>query len=241
MPERPRPSLSLGSGGRNFAICLTARTGFPKLCAGLNDMARTQAADYDQRRAEIVAHAARLYAKHGFLGASVADLAMACDVSKSAIYHYYPSKEDILYDVMISHVRALEEAAAAAMAHEGRAEEKLRMLARLFMALYVGAADRHKVLLNDLDHLPKPRRAEIVAVQRGLIEQVRKLLGDIAPGLKRKSGESFAAAMLFFGAINRTHTWFDAKGAVSAERLADMAVDVPLGGVAETAGFKGGV
>ncbi len=194
-------------------------------------MARTQAADYDQRRADIVAHAARLYARHGFLGASVADLAMACDVSKSAIYHYYPSKEDILYDVMISHVRALEEAAAAAMALDASAEEKLRALARRFMALYVGAADRHKVLLNDLDHLPKARRSEIVAVQRGLIEAVRKLLSEIAPGLRKKSGESFAAAMLFFGAINWTHTWFDAKGAVSAEALADMAVDVTLGGL----------
>ncbi|HRK64944.1 MAG TPA: TetR/AcrR family transcriptional regulator, partial [Terricaulis sp.] len=175
-------------------------------------MARTQAADYDQRRADIVAHAARLYAKHGFLGASVADLAMACDVSKSAIYHYYTSKEDILYDVMISHVRALEEAATAAMGLNAPAVEKLRALARRFMALYVDAADRHKVLLNDLDHLPKARRAEIVAVQRGLIEAVRGLLVEIAPGLKKKSGESIAAAMLFFGAINWTHTWFDAKG-----------------------------
>lgn len=198
-------------------------------------MARTQAADYDQRRADIVAHAARLYAKHGFLGASVADLAMACDVSKSAIYHYYTSKEDILYDVMISHVRALEEAATAAMGLSAPAVEKLRALARRFMALYVDAADRHKVLLNDLDHLPKARRAEIVAVQRGLIEAVRGLLVEIAPGLKKKSGESIAAAMLFFGAINWTHTWFDAKGPVDAERLADMAVDVTLGGLAKAA------
>lgn len=198
-------------------------------------MARTQAADYDQRRADIVAHAARLYAKHGFLGASVADLAMACDVSKSAIYHYYTSKEDILYDVMISHVRALEEAATAAMGLNAPAVEKLRALARRFMALYVDAADRHKVLLNDLDHLPKARRAEIVAVQRGLIEAVRGLLVEIAPGLKKKSGESIAAAMLFFGAINWTHTWFDAKGPVDAERLADMAVDVTLGGLAKAA------
>jgi AcrR family transcriptional regulator len=199
-------------------------------------MARTQAADYDQRRADIVAQAARLYARRGFLGASVADLAMACDVSKSAIYHYYPSKEDILYDVMISHVRALEEAAGLSMAMNAPAEARLRALTRRFMALYVGAADRHKVLLNELDHLPKARRAEIVAVQRGLIEAVRKVLIEIAPNLKRKNAESFAAAMLFFGAINWTHTWFDAKGPVSAEALADMAVDVTLGGLAKAEG-----
>ncbi len=198
-------------------------------------MARTQAADYDQRRADIVAQAARLYARRGFLGASVADLALACDVSKSAIYHYFPSKEDILYEVMISHVRALEAAAAEAGAAKASATQRLRALAQRFMALYVDAADRHKVLLNDLDHLPKARRAEIVAVQRGLIEAVRALLIEIAPGLRKKSGESFAAAMLFFGAINWTHTWFDADGPVTPQRLADMAVDTTLAGIGKAA------
>jgi AcrR family transcriptional regulator len=198
-------------------------------------MARTQAADYDERKEAIVEAAAALFATRGFNGASVADIAQSCKTSKSLIYHYYQSKEDILHDVMISHVRALEDAAADAMAGAAPPEQKLRDLTQLFMALYVGAADRHKVLLNDLDHLPKARRAEIVAVQRGLIENVRKLLVEIEPGLKNKAGASFAAAMLFFGTINWTHTWFDAKGAVTPEALANMAVDLTLGGIARAA------
>jgi len=198
-------------------------------------MARTQAADYDERKEAIVATAAALFASRGFNGASVADIAQRGKISKSLIYHYYQSKEDILYDVMISHVRALDEAARAAVAGDAAPERKLRELTHRFMALYVGAADRHKVLLNDLGDLPKVRRAEIVAVQRGLIEIVRKLLMDIEPALKRKSGASFAAAMLFFGTINWTHTWFDPKGAISAGALAEMAVDLTLGGVRKAA------
>jgi AcrR family transcriptional regulator len=196
-------------------------------------MARTQAADYDQRREAIVDTAAALFASRGFQGVSVADLAQRCKISKSLIYHYYESKEDILYDVMISHVRALEEAARAAVAGDMSPDRKLRELAHRFMALYVGAADRHKVLLNDLQHAPKARRAEIVAMQRGLIEIVRKLLIEIEPALKKRSGASLAAAMLFFGQINWTHTWFDPKGAVSAGALAEMAVDLTLGGLAK--------
>lgn len=198
-------------------------------------MARTQAADYDERKLAIVEAAAALFATHGFNGASVADIAERCKTSKSLIYHYYESKEDILYDVMISHVRALEAAARDALAGGGGSEQKLRDLTQLFMALYVGAADRHKVLLNDLDYLPKARRAEIVDVQRGLIESVRQLLVDIEPGLKKREGSSLTAAMLFFGTINWTHTWYDAQGAIAPEALADMAVDLTLGGVARAA------
>lgn len=198
-------------------------------------MARTQAADYDERKLAIVEQAAALFATRGFNGASVADIAERCKTSKSLIYHYYESKEDILYDVMISHVRALETAAADALAGSASAEQKLRDLTQLFMALYIGAADRHKVLLNDLDYVPKARRAEIVAVQRGLIESVRKLLVEIEPALKKRDGAGFAAAMLFFGTINWTHTWYDPKGVVTPEALADMAVDLTLGGLARAA------
>ncbi|MGH6950752.1 MAG: TetR/AcrR family transcriptional regulator [Vitreimonas sp.] len=198
-------------------------------------MARTQAADYDERKQGIVETAAALFAGRGFNGASVADIAQRGKISKSLIYHYYESKEDILYDVMISHVRALDTAAREAVAGDSPADRKLRELAHRFMALYVGAADRHKVLLNDLQHLPRPRRAEIVLVQRGLIEIVQKLLVEVEPALKRRSGVAFAAAMLFFGQINWTHTWFDPQGPVSAGALAEMAVDLTLGGVRKAA------
>ncbi|MEZ5955855.1 MAG: TetR/AcrR family transcriptional regulator [Hyphomonadaceae bacterium] len=198
-------------------------------------MARTQAADYDERKLVIVEAAAALFASRGFNGASVADIAERCRSSKSLIYHYYESKEDILYDVMIIHVRALEAAASDAMASGAPPEERLRDLTQRFMALYVGAADRHKVLLNDLDYVPKARRVEIVAIQRGLIENVRKLLVEIEPALKKRQGAGFAAAMLFFGTINWTHTWYNPAGAVRAEALADMAVNLTLGGLKRVA------
>jgi AcrR family transcriptional regulator len=198
-------------------------------------VARTQAAEYDQRRGAIVAAAAALFASRGFAGASVADIAQRGRISKSLVYHYYGCKEDILYDVMISHVRALVDAAREVMATKEEPQRKLRELTHRFMALYVGAVDRHKVLLNDLDHLPKTRRSEIVGVQRGLIEIVQKLLVEIEPALRKKSGASFAAAMLYFGAINWTHTWFDPRGRVSAGALAEMAVDLVLGGVRKAA------
>ena len=199
-------------------------------------MARTQAPEYDERKLAIVETAAALFARDGFNGASVADIAKRGKISKSLIYHYYTSKEDILYDVMISHVRELESAAEEIASDETSAETKLRDLTHRFMALYVGAADRHKVLLNDLDNVPKNKRAEIISVQRGLIETVRQLLVEIEPALSKKPGAAFAAAMLYFGTINWTHTWFNPEGAVNADTMAEMAVDLTLGGLAKAAG-----
>ena len=190
-------------------------------------MARPQSPDYDKRRDAIIAAAAHLYAGQGFSGASINDLAKACGSSKSLIYHYFPSKDDILYEVMAAHLDALVRAADEAM-QAGDARDRLHALTLAFMRLYVGAQDQHKVLLNELDNLPPARRAQVVAKQRRIIVIVEELVRDLRPEL---NPVTLPVTMLFFGMINWTHTWFRAGGHVSPEQLADMTVDLLLGGL----------
>ena len=188
-------------------------------------MARTQAADYEQRREAILDKAAHLFARMGFTGASVADLAAACETSKSLIYHYYPSKEDVLYGVMASHLDQLVQDVDLVLSHEAAPTELLSALIHSFMRHYIGAADRQKVLLNELGNLPADRRKIIVDKQRGVIEAVQKLLEAIHPALAGDAVLARTQTMLLFGMINWTHTWFDPAGPVSADEFADMALD----------------
>ena len=190
-------------------------------------MARPQSPDYDKRRHAIVEAAGHLYARRGFQGASIADLAKACGTSKALIYHYFPSKDDILYEVMAAHLDALVDAAADARL-AGGAREQLRALTLAFMRLYVGAQDSQKVLLNELDNLPTERRAEVVAKQRRIISVVETLVREIRPDT---GSVTLPLTMLFFGMINWTHTWFRTGGNISAEMLAEMAVDLMLNGL----------
>ncbi|MBA2920191.1 TetR family transcriptional regulator [Sphingomonas sp. MAH-20] len=187
-------------------------------------MARTQAADYEQRREAIVDRAARLFARRGFDGSSVADLAAACDTSKSLIYHYYPSKEDILYAVMSSHIDQLVADVGAVLARGGGAAEQLDALIHTFMGHYVGAADRQKVLLNELDSLPPEQRATVVAKQRRVVDAVQALLVALDPELGLDPARARAKTMLLFGMINWTHTWYDPDGPIPPAQIADMAL-----------------
>jgi AcrR family transcriptional regulator len=190
-------------------------------------MARTQAADYEQRRETIVDKAAALFAKQGFLGASMSSLAAACEMSKSLLYHYYASKEELLYAVMSSHIDQLTDDVEEVMALDQAPNDKFSMLIHAFMNHYVGAADRQKVLLNDLDNLPAAERDIIVAKQRAIIDNMRRLVGEVF-GQADSNAEGFVRTMLVFGMINWTHTWFDPQGPVSADALANMVVDLTL-------------
>jgi AcrR family transcriptional regulator len=198
-------------------------------------MARTQAADYEERRASILEKAAELYAERGFLGASLSDLAQVCGVSKSLIYHYYPSKEDILFDVMHSHIAMLLTATEAVAARNLPPKEALRVITAEFMKHYVGAAARQKVLLNELNHLPKDRRAVIVDIQHKLIDFVQDILANLRPDLGGRAALRRPAVMLYFGMINWTHTWMDEAGQAKPSKIAELAVNIFLDGILEAA------
>ena len=187
-------------------------------------MARKQAADYEQRREAILDEAAQLFARQGFNGSSVADLAEACRTSKSLIYHYYPSKEDILHAVMSSHIDQLVADVDNVLAQPGDAAAHLDALIHAFMSHYVGAADRQKVLLNELDNLPAAQRGRIVASQRRVIDATQALLVALDPSLKDDPSCARAKTMLLFGMINWTHTWYDPSGPITPARIADMAL-----------------
>lgn len=187
-------------------------------------MARRQAEDYEEKRDAIVEEAARLFAAKGFAGASLADLAGACDMSKSLFYHYYDSKEAILHAVMNEHMDDL--LTALDIEESGHPLYDLRMFARRLLGLYAGAADRQKVLLYELSNLPKAERAEIVGKQRRLIAHVEDIIRR-ARG-RQERGFLRAQAMLFFGMLNWTHTWLKAGGPINRTEVADMAARMTL-------------
>jgi len=206
---------------------------FQKRAAFLKDvtLARTQSADYDDRRDNITEMAAELFARRGFLGTSVADLSAACNISKSLVYHYYPSKEDILYEVMWGHISSLVELTRSLAAVRRPAEETIRLFAFALMEAYNGAQARQKVLLNELDNLPPDKRALIVHAQRQVIDALDTWVVELRPNLRSQRKLRRPLLMLFFGMLNWTHVWYDPKGSVSPKKLAEVAAEMFIRGL----------
>lgn len=194
-------------------------------------MARTRSEDYDVKRRLILDKAATLFAERGFRTASLLELARACNGSKSWIYHYYPSKEAILYDILSDHMTTLLETAERELVETREPRSQLRSLLREFLEIYAQARSRHKVLLNDLHNLAEEQQSEIVDLERRVVDIVVALLSRLNPKLMAEPDLGKPVAMMLFGAINWTYTWYRPDGPVSPERFADLAADVFLNGL----------
>jgi AcrR family transcriptional regulator len=198
-------------------------------------MARPQADDYGEKQQLIRDRAAELFAARGFAGASIADVAAACGCAKSLIYHYFNSKEEILFDLLEAHVQALIAGAERAVsAGGGGAEARFRALVQAHMALYAGARAKHVLLLNELGSLPSVRRTAIVALERRLIDLTSDVLAALVPALRTRPALRVPVAMSFYGMINWTHTWYRPEGALPPEALGDLIADLFLRGLPAT-------
>src|SRR3954453_13186934 len=72
-------------------------------------MARTRSENYNGIHLGILTNAARLFSAQGYMRASIADLADACKLSRGALYHYFDSKEAILFAILDAHIREITE------------------------------------------------------------------------------------------------------------------------------------
>jgi AcrR family transcriptional regulator len=178
-------------------------------------MARPKSDSFEQKRDDILSHAAARFAAKSYVGASMADIASASGTSKARLYHYYGSKEAILFDLLDRYTQRLlslvgsTESLAQLSGLDSRAA--LHELVRSFLAEY------ENKFLGGKQH------AVIVGRQRDMVAAVARLLCRAYPGRVAAHNQT-AAAMMLFGMINWTFTWLRPGGPMSYARFADEVV-----------------
>jgi AcrR family transcriptional regulator len=200
-------------------------------------MARRKAHTFDVQRAAIRDAAARLFAEKGYKAASIADLARACCVSKTLMYHYYRDKEHLLNDIADSYIDRLQAIVDAVGAEKLPAAAHLRRLVESFMAEYEHSAARHRVLVQDVKYLERVHRARVLAKQRRVVQRYADVIAQLAPGDHARLAKPLT--MILFGMINWTFTWLKDTGPLTYADMAPIVADLFLGGVARVRPMRG--
>ena len=194
-------------------------------------MARPRSKQYPDNQNLILDRAAELFARLGFHRASIAELARECNYSKGSLYHYYSSKEAILFALLNQHLLELAELADEAISRSNNPVEQFRDFVAENMQLYVRKVHHHIVLNRDIRYLPDDLREKIRIQERGLLSRLTALLKNIRPEIQDSPGSEKIYAMMFYGMLNWSYTWYDPQGPVGAAQFAEMATDLYLNGL----------
>ena len=193
-------------------------------------MARTRAADFDEKRRSILDSAAAVFAKLGMERASMAQIAQENNVSKALLYHYYPSKDLLIFDIGRTHLVELEAAIIEADRPDLEPRARLRHLIGSVLENYRTASNFHQVLLNGTGSLTEAQRLELREMERRIVKAFSDVLVDINPALAQSQTCVTPVTMSLFGILNWVYTWFRPSGALSREGYADMVTALFLDG-----------
>ena len=195
-------------------------------------MARTRAADFEEKQRVILDHAAQVFADQGMEKASMSHIATVAQVSKALLYHYYPSKDALIFAIIITHLEGLDAAIEEADDPSLPPEKRLRKLVGVVLENYRGADNQHKVQLNATAALSDEQKAEITALERGIVRRFSAVLDLVNPGLNTKERPLLMpVTMSLFGMMNWVYMWFRDGGRISREDYADVATTLILEGI----------
>jgi AcrR family transcriptional regulator len=196
-------------------------------------MARTRANDYDRKRQGILSRSAALFAEHGYTGTSITMIAEACGVSKALMYHYYSSKDAVLFDLLEDHLQNLVTVVEAAARSAGNPEEKLFAISAALLEAYRGADAEHQVQISSLKLLPPAQQESLKEMERRLVVIVSDAIADAIPHVAKKRHLLKPLTMSLFGMLNWHYLWFrDGKG-ITREKYARMVTSLILSGADE--------
>ena len=184
--------------------------------------------------------AAALFRERGFNGTSMADLAAEVGITKSSLYHHYPSKQALLaeiIDLTVNRVTPLLRVVAESDLpvaerlhravhlhtveglHDRDAQacfiEEGRYLSSEFMAVHVAKRDRHEFIFRNI-------------IEEGIAS------GDF---VDQNIGLTVRAVL---GMCNSAVRWYQPGGALSPEEIATQFADLAVRGVVREKGAPSG-
>jgi AcrR family transcriptional regulator len=185
---------------------------------------------FDRRLSELLQHAAHIFCEKGFEGASMRDLSRAAGMSLAGLYHYFESKEDLLYLIQKHTFRTIIERSQERLQESKNPEERVRIFIKNHLEYFLANKEAMKVLTHEDETLKNGRGAEIRAIKR----EYYKICLDLLEDLRREKGLQFSgrlAVLGLFGMINWIYTWHNPRVDLDAGAMAEEMSNLFLRGV----------
>ena len=185
-----------------------------------------------ERELQILATAARLFADSGYAGTSMRDIAEACGISKSLLYHHFADKDEIFARIALGSTRELYHFVRARLPEDATASERIRA----FMVATGEFLQRYRwawiasttAFWND----PRQQRQKERMMWRDRYEGlVRGLIQEAIEAGELRPLDVPLAGRMILSVLNWMHRWYRPEKGMTAAQIADAYFDMMLNGL----------
>jgi AcrR family transcriptional regulator len=169
------------------------------------------------------------FTERGYHGTSMRDVARDADVTVASIYHHYPSKQEILAEIMAETLSDVIASTRSALMGAGSSpSDQLRAIVRAWVEFHTTRQAEALIGASELRSLESSGRKLVIALrdeQEGVFRDVVERgaeLGEFATAYPREA----ARAVINMG--RSVASWYQAGGGISPHEMAERYAELSL-------------
>lgn len=194
-------------------------------------MARTIGSSGEKTAEKLRQVSLRLFAEQGYAAVSMRQIAKEVGIQAGALYNHFPTKQDILVELMASHMRALIGAWEQLGKEFVTPQEALEGFVRFHINFHVNKPDEVFIAYMELRNLDGENFISIESQRRLYEGFLRKII---------QSGKSQGVfivqdvaitSMAIIAMLTGLNTWYRTSGRLDVDELQQIYVDLVRGAV----------
>lgn len=187
----------------------------------------------DSRR-RILDTVTQLFLQKGYHGTGIQEISEATSLGRGALYYHIGSKEQILFEISMSLLKAAQEATLPFAHSDDTPDVRFRNVARALLRHHAAHGDGWLVAVQEARFLTAEHHAQVLKERQRFEDIWREILVDgAAEGYWRPVDAIDVRGIL--GMFNYVVRWVKLDGELTPEQIADRYVDMLLEGLAGSA------
>lgn len=181
------------------------------------------------RREDILQTATKLFAEHGYHGVGMRAISEAVGIQPSSLYHWFPSKTDILYAIALEATQAFIATQLPRLEAEGPRAELLRSLFKEHVIYFHFHREQEAVALRELRRLEEDQWKEINQIRHRYQDAIRRIVAEGAAAGEFDAPDPLVATMAALSVLNGVNDWFRERGKKSIQQVAAECAEIAVG------------
>ncbi len=185
------------------------------------------------KKEKILKAATELFGAKGFDGTSVRNIAEKAGLSVPGMFHYFSSKEEILYEIMTLFMDNAYKKLMDIYNADIDPIKKLGEICTFYVEEYAGHKHELTILISERKSLLPKHREICIKKERDYVKALKDLFKELAKRKLLKPIDHSILAFIFFGMVHWTYSWYnpEAKGGIGPNQLGKIFSEVFLKGI----------
>jgi AcrR family transcriptional regulator len=185
---------------------------------------------YDRKLEHVLAAGARVMAREGYGLSTIRKVAREADMSLSGLYHYFASKEELLFLIQHHTFDSILRGLAERLVGVQDPRERLREMVINHLEHFLARMDELKVCASDMETLTGDYYDQVRALRQRYLKTALEIVESLGEGATTTRVDPWQATLYLFGMLNWIYMWYPAIEGATANELGDQVLTLFLEG-----------